>query len=177
MNIVVITGSHHFAGTTAALADEFIRGAKEAGHEVFRFDSSFKKVHPCIACERCHEGLDGCVFKDDMEELMPQLLAADVVTFVTPIYYYDVTAQIKAVIDRFYAKDEELHKNKKSILITAMADDKAVSASGAKLSFELMSEFLEWEVAGVVNAENTWTKDSLADTDYLQQVYELGKSL
>ena len=52
MKVLVITGSPHKNGTTAALAEQFIAGAKAAGHEVTRFDAAFKQVHPCIAC-RC----------------------------------------------------------------------------------------------------------------------------
>lgn len=98
MKILVITGSAHKNGTTALLTEQFIKGAEESGHEVFRFDSAFKKVHPCIACEKCHNTDTGCVFKDDMEELNPVLLTADAVVFVTPIYYYAMNAQIRAVI-------------------------------------------------------------------------------
>lgn len=54
MKIVMITGSAHKTGTTAVMAEEFMKGATEAGHEVYRFDSAFKNVHPCIACEHCH---------------------------------------------------------------------------------------------------------------------------
>ena len=54
MRIVVITGSPHRHGTSALLADRFIQGAQEAGHEVFRFDAAFETVHPCLACEKCH---------------------------------------------------------------------------------------------------------------------------
>lgn len=48
MKILMITGSAHKNGTTAMLASEFIKGAEEAGHEVYRFDAAFKNVHPCI---------------------------------------------------------------------------------------------------------------------------------
>ena len=55
MKITVITGSPHKNGTSARLAEEFIKGAESAGHKVFRFDGAFKNVHPCIACEKCHK--------------------------------------------------------------------------------------------------------------------------
>lgn len=177
MKIVMITGSAHKTGTTAVMAEEFMKGATEAGHEVYRFDSAFKNVHPCIACEHCHNTEDGCVFKDDMQELNPELLAADVIAFVTPIYYYDFNAQIKAVIDRFYANDASLHKNKKAVLLTAMADDVATSADGANVTFEKMTDFLEWEIAGIVNAVECWSVDDIKKTDYPNQAYELGKNL
>ncbi len=177
MKILVITGSAHKSGTTAYMTEEFIKGASEAGHDIFRFDSAFKNVHPCIACEKCHTTENGCVFKDDMQEVNPELLGADVVVFVTPIYYYDMNAQIKAVIDRFYANDEALHGGKKAVLLTTMADDELTSAEGANVSFTNMSNFLEWEIAGIINAKASWTLEDLQKTEYPQQAYELGKSL
>ena len=177
MKVLVITGSPHKNGTTAALADEFIKGAKEAGHEVDRFDAAFKNIHPCIACEVCHTKNNGCAFKDDMSELNPLLIGADVIVFVTPIYYYDINAQLKAVIDRFYANDGALHKNKKMVYITAMADNTDNSAKGLIATFEGMAGFLEWEIAGTVVAVDCMDKAALEKTDYLKQAFDLGKSL
>ena len=66
MKILVLTGSPRKNGNSATLADNFIKGAEEAGHTVVRFDAAFKKVHPCIACNKC--GMDGpCIFKDDFD--------------------------------------------------------------------------------------------------------------
>jgi len=50
MKITVITGSPHKRGTSSLLADEFIRGAEISGHKVFRFDSAFEDVKPCLGC-------------------------------------------------------------------------------------------------------------------------------
>ena len=96
MKILVITGSPHQKGTTAVLAEQFIKGAEEAGHDIFRFDAAFHDIHPCIACERCHTTDKGCTFQDDMQELNPKLLEAEAVVFVSPVYYYAINAQIKA---------------------------------------------------------------------------------
>ena len=177
MKVLVITGSPHKNGTSACLADRFIKGAKEAGHDVVRFDAAEKQVHPCIACERCHNTDKGCVFKDGMEELNPHLLSADVSAFVSPVYYYTISAQIKAVIDRCYASDEALHKNKKAVMILTMADDTDESALGALQTFKGMTSFLEWEIAGTVVGIDCGTVEDLQKTDYPVKAYELGKSL
>lgn len=176
MKIVVLTGSAHKNGTTALLAEEFIKGATEKGHEIYRFDAAFKNVHPCIACEKCHTASEGCVFKDDISELNPYLLEADGIVFVSPIYYYDINAQIKAVIDRFYANDAALHKNKKTALIVTMADITEKTADGAVASFKGTANFLEWSVAGTVIGVNCGSVDDLKKTNYPKQAYELGKS-
>lgn len=102
MKIVVLTGSPHKNGNSAYLADEFIKGAQEQGHEVFRFDCAFKHVEPCRACNRC--GMNGdCILNDDFLQLRPRLIEADMVVFATPMYYFGISAQMKCVIDRFYA--------------------------------------------------------------------------
>lgn len=102
MKIVVLTGSPRRNGNTNYLADRFIAGAQEKGHEMFRFDCAAHKVNGCRACNHC--GMDGdCVLKDDFSIVRPYLLEADMVVFVTPMYYFGFSAQIKSVIDRFYA--------------------------------------------------------------------------
>lgn len=176
MKILVITGSAHRNGTTAILAKSFINGAADAGHEVYRFDAAFKNVHPCIACEKCHNTETGCAFKDDMEELNPHLLETDAIIFISPIYYYSISAQIKAVIDRFYANDTALHKNKKAALIVTMADDTMETAGGAIALFEGMTNYLEWENAGVIAGIACGDIEALNKTDYSRQAYELGKN-
>lgn len=177
MKVVVITGSPHKKGTTSILAEQFITGALEAGHDVFRFDAAFKAVHPCIACEKCHRTTTGCTFRDDMEELNPHLLSADAVILISPIYYFALNTQIKAVIDRFYANDAALHGHKKTVLLAAMADDTMRSAAGAITSFQGMADYLQWKIAGMVIAASCADADALRKTDHPRQAYELGKNL
>lgn len=175
--VLVITGSAHKNGTTAYLAERLIEGAAEKGHQIYRFDAAFREVHPCLGCDHCRSQDGGCVFKDDMEELNPHLLEADVIALVSPIYYYGMSAQIKAVIDRFYANDERLHGGKKACLIVAMEDDAEESAAGALASFRGMTNYLDWEAAGSVVGVSCGTPEALKKTEYPQRAYELGRSL
>lgn len=177
MKILVITGSPHKSGTTAKLTEQFIKGAEESGHTVCRFDSAFMDVHSCIACEKCHNTDTGCVFKDDMEKINPELLSAEAVVFVTPIYYYGMTSQIRAVIDRFYANDSELHGKKKTALMVTMADNVEKTADGTVKSFEGMAEYLGWKVAGTVIGVECGDVASLEKTDYPEKAYNLGKNI
>lgn len=177
MKVLVITGSPHKNGTSARLAEQFVKGAEEAGHEVCRFDAAFMNIHPCIACEKCHNTDTGCAFKDDMEKINPELLSADVVVFVSPIYYYGMNAQIRTVIDRFYANDASLHGNKKTALMLTMADDTMESAEGAVASFKGMANFLDWEIAGMVTGIDCMDVPALEKTDYPEQAYNLGKNI
>lgn len=177
MEIVVITGSAHKTGTSAILADEYIRGAKEAGHEVFRFDAAFKNIHPCIGCNKCQETGNGCVFKDDMQELNPKLLSADIVTLISPIYYFDMNAQTKTVIDRFFANNQELKENKRFVYMTTMADTGMTSCEAANTAFTNIANYMKWEIAGSINAMGTWDVEDMKKSDYPKKAYQLGKSL
>ena len=176
MKIVVITGSPHKNGTSALLADKFIQGAQEAGHEVFRFDAAFEDVQACTACDKCHTGDGSCVFKDAMEKLKPQLIASDAVVFASPIYFYAVNGQLKRVIDRFYAFDARLHVPKKTAWLLTCEDDTDESVAGADVSLSGMSRFLGWQVNGKVEALRCATRQEIEKTGYPQQAYELGKN-
>ena len=176
MKVTILTGSAHKSGTTAALAAKFQQGALDAGHEVFRFDAAFHDVHPCIGCDTCRR-TGTCVFHaDDMKTLNPHLLDADAVVFVSPIYYFTLNAQLKAVIDRFYANDAALHGHKKAVLITAMADTCTDAADGANATFREINKYLGWTNAGILNAANASAPNDLTQAD-LDRAYELGKNL
>ena len=177
MKITMITGSPHKKGTSAMLAEQFSKGATLAGHKVFHFDAANKGIHPCLACDRCHNANSECAFSDSMLELNPKLLEADVVVFVSPIYYYNITAQIKAVIDRFYASDAALRVPKKAVLMLTFADETIDAAKGTIASFQAMTKYLGWEMVGIITAAACATVEDIKKTDYPKQAFELGKSL
>ena len=177
MKITVITGSAHKNGTSAMLADKFIEGAKEAGHEVFRFDSAFETVKPCLACEYCSSHNSECVHKDSMEKLNVELIDADVVVFATPLYYYTVSAQLKAVMDRFHAKNSIISGNKKAVLLaTAYGDDDQTMEALDKM-YEASMRFLNWENAGKVYATGCPVREMLEATEFPELAYQLGKNI
>ena len=176
MKILVITGSPRKNGNSNTLADNFIKGAQEAGHSVVRFDSAFKNVHPCIACNKC--GMNGeCVFKDDFEFIRDNIVDADAVVFATPMYYFGISAQIKAVIDRFYAINGQIHVPKKAVLIMTYADTSAKEAQPIISHYETLLNYLGWSDTGRVIASGVWTEGSVNQTQYPKQAYELGKKL
>ena len=121
MKILIITGSPRKNGDSNFLVDNFIKGAQEKGHQIFRFDSAFKKVHTCIACNKC--GMNGdCIFNYYFNYVRENLVDSDMVVFATPMYYFGISAQIKTVIDRFYAINGKIHIPKKTALIMTLLE-------------------------------------------------------
>ncbi len=176
MKILVLTGSPRRNGNSATLADYFIKGAKEAGHSIERFDAAFRKVHPCIACNSC--GMDGpCVFKDDFEFVRKHIIDADCVVFATPMYYFGISAQLKAVIDRFYAINGQIHVPKKAVLLMTYANSAASEAVPIKSHYEVLLKYLGWTDAGQVIAPGVWPVGAVNRTKYPEQAYQFGKSI
>lgn len=178
MKIVVITGSPHKEGTSALLAQEFIRGAEESGHEIYRFDTAFECVHPCIGCDVCQTGAKPCVFKDCMTELYPWLKEADMVVFVSPLYYHGLSAQIKMTIDRFHGIDDHLRgKNKKAILIVTAADSTPSVMNGAVATYRETLRYLRWQDAGTLLAYGCYARADIEKTEYPEKAYQMGKAV
>lgn len=176
LDILVLTGSPRENGNSNYLAEEFMRGAKESGHKVFRFDAAQKDVHPCIACNSC--GMDGpCVFKDDFEIVREHIVTADMVVFATPMYYFGISAQLKAVIDRFYAINGQIHAPKKAALLMTYANTSPKQARPIGSHYDTLIEYLGWSDAGRVIAPGVWTSGSIKSTGFPKKAYELGKNL
>ena len=108
MNILILQGSPRANGNTAWMAEEYRKAAEATGHKVTLVDVAHKKIAGCMACEYCHgKGNGSCVQKDDMQELYPLLEEADVLVLAAPIYYFTLSAQIQAPIQRIYNMNRE----------------------------------------------------------------------
>jgi multimeric flavodoxin WrbA len=102
MKVLGIMGSPRRQGNTEILLDKALEGATEAGAEVEKVLVSNLKISPCLEIYACLK--DGnCSIKDDMQLLYTKLLEADHIIFASPIFFYSVTSQAKAVIDRCQA--------------------------------------------------------------------------
>ena len=124
--VLILSGSPRKGGNSDILCDEFARGAMEAGHEVEKIRVAEKKIGYCRACYACR-GTGVCAIKDDMTEVLQKMIDADVLVLASPIYFYSIDAQLKALIDRTVARWLEV-KNKEFYYIVTAADEALASA-------------------------------------------------
>lgn len=119
MKLLTLLGSPKPKGNTAAVLQVVEDYFKESGHNVDRVNIAEKDIHGCIACLNCKKVEDeaGCVFKDDMVEVVDKMVDADVILFASPIYFWSVTSQMKAVIDRCFALYTNYHKPEHNSLL------------------------------------------------------------
>lgn len=135
--VLILSGSPRKGGNSDILCDEFAKGATEAGHNVEKIHVSEKNIHPCIACYHCSKNSGACVFKDDMAEILQKMIDADVFVLASPVYFYSIDSQLKAVIDRTVARWLEV-KNKEFYYITTMADNENRQQTQHWLVLEVM---------------------------------------
>ena len=176
MKIVVLTGSPVKDGTTNVLAERFIAGAKEAGHDVYRFDSAFKNIHPFVGCDTC--GMNGpCIHKDDIEnDLIGRLVGCDMVVLVSPLYFAGLTGQLKTIIDRFYSRTESIHRKKSALLVAAGSNDSWM-LEAIEAYYKKLTNYMEWSDVGKILAKDCLDKAAIEKTNFPQAAYELGKKL
>ena len=102
MNVLILSGSPRKNGNTEILIENIMIGIAEAGGASELIRLAEKKIHPCIGCGECEkEGT--CVIDDDMQDLYRKIHSSDRIIIASPIYFYSVTAQTKAFIDRCQA--------------------------------------------------------------------------
>ena len=105
MKIITLLGSAKKKGNTASVLGAFEDEIKSKGHSIERINVAQKKVGGCLGCDKCSVTADeiACIQKDDAIEILEKMIEADVILFASPVYFWGVTAQIKALIDRCYS--------------------------------------------------------------------------
>ncbi len=148
MKIAVLNGSPK-KGNTAAMIEAFCEGAQAAGHEVEVIHVGKMKIAGCLGCEYCHgKGEGKCVQKDDMDKVMPAYQSADMVVFASPIYYFGMTAQISAAIQRVYAIGKPAAK-KAALLLSSASQNVYDGAIG---TYKGIMAFTGIEDVGIITA-------------------------
>jgi multimeric flavodoxin WrbA len=102
LNIMALYGSPRQGGNTEMLLDEFLKGAQGEGVTVDRLYVHGTAISPCRGCQACFQN-GRCIITDDMEQIYPRLLAADIVVLASPIFFYGVAGGTKVLIDRAQA--------------------------------------------------------------------------
>jgi len=120
--VVVISTSLRPGSNSNALAEQFAEGAKTAGNEVEFISLRGKEIKFCIGCMSCQK-TGACVFKDDVPAIMDKVLDADVICWATPIYYYEMSGQMKTLIDRMNAMYPKDYRFREVYLLTTAAED------------------------------------------------------
>ena len=172
--VLILSGSPRKGGNSDILCDEFLRGAREAGNTVEKIRVAAKKVHPCSGCYYCREHGGQCAHKDDMADILQKMIDADVLVLASPVYFYSIGAQLKAVIDRTVARWLEV-RDKEFYYIVTMADEEKTSADTTLACFRGYADCVEGAVEkGVIIGSGVYEPGKVRATAAMEKAYQMG---
>ncbi|HIW79286.1 MAG TPA: flavodoxin family protein [Candidatus Bilophila faecipullorum] len=180
--ILVLNGSPRPHGNTAALIDAFIAGAQEAGHSVTRFDLQKMNIHPCLGCLGGGKNPDSpCTQKDDMYHIYPAYKEADILVFASPMYYWSISAQLKAALDRLFAVTEidpdYRTPSKECRLLMAAEGDSDDNWEPVLHYYASLLRHLGWKDGGKVLAGGVMKAGDIKGKPALKEARDLGAAI
>ena len=189
-NILIIKGGGRPNGNTAQLIDSFTKGAEEIGHTVEIISLIKNEVKGCLGCNACRYGKP-CVQRDSFNELVPKIKSADCLVFASPLYFWTVSARIKAFIERFYciAKEDpnpplgryEKYPIKDCALLMTSADDFFWTFEQAVSYYQFtLVNYIGFHDKGMLLAGgcgDTNGEPQIFKTQHLERAYQFGKSI
>lgn len=178
--IVILNGSPRRNGNTSALVQKFTEGAERAGNTVTEFFLDKMNIHGCKGCFGGHSSREcPCVQQDDMAQIYPAVKECDVVILATPLYYWNMSGQIRTAIDRLFALEEgdgnllRGHNRGSALLMAAEGND----FEDVLTYYDHLMQHLKWENLGHVLAGGNGDAGDISGKPELEQAYELGKSI
>jgi len=174
--VLILSGSPRKSGNSDILCDEFMKGAIESGNEVEKIRVAEKKIGFCLGCYAC-EGTGVCAIKDDMAEVLQKIIDADVIVLASPVYFYSIDAQLKALIDRTVARWLEV-KDKEFYYIVTAADAELESAETTIACFRGYAECVEGaKEMGIIYGMGAYEKGEIRNSKAMTEAYEMGKQI
>ena len=175
--VLILSGSPRKGGNSDLICDEFMRGAAESGNDVEKVRPAEKKIGYCHACYYCGDHEGQCAFKDDMAELLQKMIDADILVLASPVYFYSIDAQLKAVIDRTVARWTEV-KDKDFYYIMTAADSGREAMDATLASLRGYAACVEGaKEKGVIYGTGVYEKGAVEGSRYLKQAYEMGQAV
>lgn len=176
--VLILSGSPRKGGNSDILCDEFAKGALAAGNEVEKIFVAEKKIAPCTGCYFCKNHGGRCALNDGMDEILQKIIDCDTLVLSSPVYFYSISAQLKAVIDRTVARWTEIG-NKDLFYVMTAAEDDEDTMDGTLACFRGFAKCIDgYEEKGVLYGKGVYEKgDVLKRPELLQIAYEMGESV
>lgn len=175
--VIVISTSLRRGSNSDMLADQFIEGAKVAGNDVEKISLVGKDIQFCKGCLACQK-LGRCVINDDVNAIMEKVLKADVVCWATPIYYYEMSGQMKTLIDRMNAMYPLDYKFRDVYMLSTAAEDEADTSARAEAGLKGWTDcYPKSHLAAHLFCGGVNDAREIEGNPKLQEAYELGKKV
>lgn len=176
-NVLVISTSLRVRSNSEALADSFLAGAAAAGHRTEKITLRGKTLAFCRGCMACQE-MKKCAIPDDAVEIAEKMRRADVIAFATPIYYYEMSGQMKTLLDRANSLFASDYAFRDIYLLTAAAEDEpSVPERAIDGLTGWIDCFEKASLAGTVFAGGVNGTGEIEGHPSLQTAYDMGAAI
>ena len=177
MKILILSGSPRKDGNTDLLVEAFVKGLSSK-HDVEVVSVRDYKVSPCMGCNACFKNeIHTCVQKDDMSIIYDKMASTNMLVIASPVYFYGLSAQLKAVIDRFHNPIRDTFHIKKTALLLVGAASLPELFDSIVTQYQLCLNFFKMEDAGRVLVRGAKEKGDVKKGDALQEAFELGQRI
>jgi len=173
--VLILSGSPRKGGNSDLLCDQFLLGARDAGHQVEKVVLRDSKIAYCVACDACQKNGGRCVQQDDMAGILDKMIGADVIVMATPVYFYTMDAQMKTLIDRCYARYTAISGKEFYFVMTAAVGQKKLlerTLEGFRGFTACLSGARE---KGTVYGTGAWNIGDIKKSPAMREAFELGK--
>ena len=175
--IVIISTSPRRNSNSEALANAFAKGAAESGNDIEVISLRGKDMRFCLGCFACQK-TGKCVIKDDMNEIVPKMEHADVLVFATPIYYYEMSGQMKTLLDRANPLFVSDYRFRDVYFLSSAAEDEDFVPQRAQSGLEGWIEcFEKAHLTGSVFGGGVTDVGEIKGHHALAEAYEMGKAI
>ncbi len=175
--VLILSASPRKGGNSDLLCDQFILGATEAGNQVEKIYVQDKEINFCLGCMDCQSNGGVCVQNDDMVEILDKMVRADVLVMATPIYFYNMDAQLKVLIDRTCPRYSEI-SNKKAFLIATSDDGRKEAMDVTVAGFRAFLSCLDnVEEAGIIYGTGVRDIGDIKGKPQMALAYKMGKAV
>ena len=175
--VLILSGSPRKGGNSDLLCDEFLRGAQEGGNEVQKIFVRSKKIAPCNACYYCRDHGGKCALNDDMSEILDAMQAADVIVMASPVYFYSIDAQMKAVIDRTLARWTNIPDKEFYFIMTCADDDRAAMDCTLQCFRGFTACLNNAQEKGVIYGTGVYQPGEVHTSPAMKKAYEMGRNV
>lgn len=175
--VIVISTSLRNGSNSGMLAERFAEGAAAAGNEVEKISLAGKDIRFCRGCFGCKE-LGRCVIKDDVNDIMAKVMDADVIAWATPVYYYEMSGQMKTLIDRMNAMYGRDYRFRDVYLLATAADDDENTPKRAEAGLTGWIDcYPKSRLAGTLFCGGVNDAGEIEGNPKLQEAFDLGRAI
>lgn len=174
--VLILSSSPRRGGNSDLLCDQFLLGAQEAGNQAEKIFLRDKNINYCLGCGACQK-TGSCVQKDDMNEILDKLVAADVIVLATPVYFYSMSAQMKTLIDRICPVYTKI-SDKKFYIIATAADGSEDALDETIAGFRGFFRCLDnAEESGIIEGIGAWNIGDIKGHQAMKEAFASGKNV